>query len=309
MLFIGLVAGRYMVDWVNRHFYFDIRSFIFFHRTTYFSSKILEHLGGQPYWQFEKKQGAFERAQALGYKAFAKANAEVDELFIESVKQITAAHGTPILLAIAGATAAGKTEIVERLTRAFEQDGQQTTSIELDNFFTDRDQREARGIDSRGKEAMHFSLFLKSLEYLTHGKSVRTPRYNFIDGTSSHDLEGNLKPGCTPVEIQPANIIFMEGNFPFLIEEVQHRIDIKVVYLTEDAIRLKRKWKRDMDYRKKYEPTYFRNRYFKEQFIMAEVAYRPQMEVCDMLVDTTGAALWITPEIAKLLDKRQEVLP
>ena len=54
-------------------------------------------------------------------------------------------------------------------------------------------------------------------------------------------------------------------------------IGIKVVYLTDDAIRLKRKWKRDIDYRKKYEPTYFRNRYFKDQFIMAEIAYRPQI--------------------------------
>jgi hypothetical protein len=79
-------------------------------------------------------------------------------------------------------------------------------------------------------------------------------------------------------------------------------IGIKVVYLTDDPVRLKRKWKRDIDYRKKYEPTYFRNRYFKDQFIMAEFAYRPQMSMCDIVVDTTGAALWTTPEIAEILD-------
>jgi uridine kinase len=89
-----------------------------------------------------------------------------------------------------------------------------------------------------------------------------------------------------------------------LIEEISHLIGIKVVYLTDDPVRLKRKWKRDIDYRKKYEPTYFRNRYFKDQFIMAEFAYRPQMEVCDMVVDTTGAALWTTPEVAKILSKK-----
>jgi hypothetical protein len=65
---------------------------------------------------------------------------------------------------------------------------------------------------------------------------------------------------------------------------------------------LKRKWKRDIDYRKKYDLNYFRNRYFKEQFIMAEIAYRPQMKLCDMTVDTTGAALWATPEIKRILD-------
>jgi len=74
-----------------------------------------------------------------------------------------------------------------------------------------------------------------------------------------------------------------------------------VVYLTDDHVRMKRKWKRDIDYRKKYEPTYFRNRYFKDQFLMAHNCLLPQMEVCDILVDTTGAALWVTAEIAKIL--------
>jgi hypothetical protein len=36
---------------------------------------------------------------------------------------------------------------------------------------------------------------------------------------------------------------------------------------------------------------------------MAQIAYLPQMETCDMTVDTTGAALWTTPEIAAILRK------
>jgi len=95
----------------------------------------------------------------------------------------------------------------------------------------------------------------------------------------------------------------MEGNFPFLLPEIAYLIDIKVVYLTDDDIRLKRKWKRDMDYRKKYDLMYFLNRYFREQFIMAEEIYRPQMMLCDMVVDTTNAAIWLTPEILQVLEK------
>ena len=57
-----------------------------------------------------------------------------------------ASRGTPILLAIAGPTAAGKTEIVERLRQAFEQEGKKIAAIEMDNFLTDRDYREAKGI-------------------------------------------------------------------------------------------------------------------------------------------------------------------
>jgi uridine kinase len=278
MLFIGLVTGAYEETWVNEHFYFDVRGFFFLHRTAYFTETVLAHLGGQPFKKFEQSQKAFERLQDVGYKAFREANADVDQLFIESVHKLIASRGIPILLAVAGPTAAGKTEIVERLRADVEGAGQRTMSIELDNFLTDRDYREEKGIFTQGKEALHFELFKQSLKDITNGKRILIPRYDFVYATSSHDLDGTLKPGCVPIEIEPANIIFIEGNFPFLIDEVARLIGIKVVYLTDDPVRLKRKWKRDIDYRKKYEPTYFRNRYFKDQFIMAE-SYRPRWKV------------------------------
>ena len=301
MLFAGLVTGKYPEEWVKTHFYFDVRGFYFLHRTVYFTEKVLAHFDGKPYKLFEQRQKRFEGRQAVGYKDFKEANAETDELFIEIVKKLIATKGTPILLAIAGPTAAGKTEIVARLRSSFEQAGQKVTSIEMDNFLTDRDYRELKGIHTLGKEAIHFELFKKSLKDITQGKGISIPRYDFVFATSSHDLNGNLKLGGVPIELEPADIIFIEGNFPFLIEEVVHLIGIKVVYLTDDPIRLKRKWKRDIDYRKKYEPTYFRNRFFKDQFLMAQKCYQPQLEVCDIAVDTTGAAVWVTPESLKIL--------
>jgi len=280
-----------------------VRGFFFLHRTQYFTDKVLAHLGGKPYRQFEPRQKAFANFQGVGYRDFMAANAELDALFIECVRKLIAVRGIPIVLAIAGPTAAGKTEIVERLREAFEADGQQAASIELDNFLTDREYREEKGIFTQGKQALHFELFKQSLVDLTQGKKITIPRYDFVYATSSHDLNGQLKPDGIPIEIEPADIIFIEGNFPFLIQEVARLIGIKVVYLTDDPVRLKRKWKRDIDYRKKYEPTYFRNRYFKDQFIMAEIAYRPQMESCDIVVDTTNGALWLTPESSSAVSK------
>lgn len=303
MLLVGLATGQYSPDWVKDHFYFDVRGFYFLTRITYFTDAVQAHFGGRPYKSYEERQRKFVRSQSLGYKEFKEANAEVDRLLLEIVATLVAVKGTPILIAIAGGTAAGKTEIVERLRASFEKDEKRTTSIELDNFFTDREYREAKGIDSLGKQAYHFPLFLQSLEDILRGKKIQIPRYDTIEATSSHDLEGKLKPGCTPIEIEPAEIIFIEGNFPFLLPEVAHLIGIKVVYLTDDAIRLKRKWRRDIDYRKKYDPTYFRNRYFKDQFLMAQKCYIPQMQICDLIVDTTGAALWATHEMIELLGR------
>jgi uridine kinase len=303
MLFVGLVTGMYLPEWVCKHFYFDIRSFIFLHRTQYFTDRVKAYFGGHPYRSFEEKQKCFEPELQIGYKEFKEANHEVDQFLTQSVQKMIAARGTPTLLAIAGATAAGKTEIVERLVEAFQYAGQKTTSIEMDNFFLDRDYREAKGFYSHGKEALHFGLFLQALDDITHHKKILTPRYNFLDGSSSHALTGYLKPGCEPVTVEPADVIFIEGNFPFLLEEVSHLIGIKVIYQTDDPIRLKRKWRRDMDYRKKYDISYFRNRYFREQFIMAQEVFLPQLEICDMAVDTTAAAVWVTPETARILEK------
>lgn len=305
MLFVGLVTGEYDTEWLERYFYFDVRGFFFLVRTEYFTQEVLRHFDGKPYIRFTQGQRSFDHLQGMGYREFKQANLEVDTRFIEYVLRLIDYKKTPILLAIAGPTAAGKTEIVERLTDTLVHDGRRVTSIEMDNFLTDRDYREAHGIDSEGRLALHFDLLKQALSEITQGKQVSIPRYDFVKATSSHDISGNLKPNGVPIEVEPADIIFMEGNFPFLLEEIVDLIGIKIVYLTDDPVRLKRKWRRDMDYRKKYDLNYFRNRYFKDQFIMAQVAYIPQLELCDMAVDTTGAAIWVSRETADILNGRK----
>lgn len=297
MLFVGLVTGAYSADWINAHFYFDPRSFNFYVNSTYLTPEIKAHLGGNPYKQFEQKQKSFEALHEVGYQDFKSANQEVDQCFIDIVLKLISKKGVPVILAIAGPTAAGKTEIVDQLRERFEQNHQKIAAIELDNFLTDRDGREANGVGSFGKAALHFELFQACIKDILSGKKITTPRYDFIDGTSSHDLCGTLKPGRESVEIEPADIIFLEGNSPFLLPEIAPLIGIKVVYITADAVRLKRKWRRDIDYRKKYDPCYLRNRYFREQAPMAIKNYQPQLNACDIFVDTTNAAVWLTPQI------------
>ncbi len=300
MLFVGLVRKKYPLRWVNLHFYFDIRGFFFLPRTVYFTEEVLIHFGDKPYKQFPRKQRGLERFQGVGYRDFKEANSEIDRAFVALVKELIDRRGTPILITLAGPTAAGKTEITERLFNILNQAGKKITTIEVDNFLLDREYRDDKPM---GKESTHFDMFINCLAEILKGKKVFIPRYDFVNATSSHDLDGNLKVGCTPLEIEPADIIFMEGNFPFHIQELSNLIGINAVYLTDDPIRLKRKWKRDIDYRKKYDPSYFRNRYFRTQFLRAQDIYLPLMQVCDIVVDTTGAALWVTPQTMKHLNQ------
>ena len=296
MLMAGLVYKRYTGAWVNRFFYFDIRGFYFLPRTVYFTEAGLAHFDGKPYHQFEPRQKRFDTVQDLGYLDFQEANAEIDQAFIQLLDQLITIKGTPILVTLAGPTAAGKTEITERLLDYFMKAGKKTTTIEMDNFLMDREFREGKSID---KTTIHFDLFMEALQEILQGKASAIPCYDSLDSTSSHDLQGNLRPGRHPLQVEPGDIIFLEGNFPFQIPEIRSMIHLMVIYLTDDPIRLKRKWKRDVDYRKTYDPAHFRNRYFVTQFLRADDCFRALIETSDVVVDTTGAALWITPEIVR----------
>lgn len=301
-LFVGLVSGDYPVPWINQHFYFDIRGFYFLCRTLYFTPGVLSHFNGKPYRSFGQLQAEFDRKQEIGYREFKEANRFVDQSFIEIILHLVKNSGTPVLIGIAGPTAAGKTEIVSRLKELFQATGMTVASLEMDHFFLDRDYREEHGLDSLGIEGFHQQMFIESLAQLKAGKRINMPCYDFIAGTSSHDLSGKLKEGRSPLNVEPGDIIFIEGNFPFLYPEIAQHINVKVVYLTDDDIRLKRKWRRDMDLRKKYDLNYYLNRYFREQFLMAEAVFIPQMEVCDLVVDTTGGCIWATRDVIKHLE-------
>lgn len=303
MIMVGLVIEEYPIEWINSQFYFDIRAFCFFIRTQYFNQRILNHFGDKPYFSFEPRQSQLESSQEIGYKEFKQANQEVDQAFLETINQLIQLRGTPIMLSLAGPTGAGKTEITERIRDYLQNQGLQITTIEMDNFYKDREFRDGKTHD---KNVIHFDFFINAMQDLLKGKSVSIPRYDFYLAISSHDLNGQLRPGQIPLTIKPAEVIFLEGNFPFHMQELSDLIRLRTVYMTDDPIRLKRKWRRDIDYRKKYDPVAFVNRYFRTQFIRAQEIYLPLMEVCDLVVDTTAARLWVVPAIQEELKKFQK---
>ena len=106
MLMVGLVNGKYPEVWVNKLFYFDIRGFYFAPRTVYFTEAGLSHFGRKPYHCFEQRQKLFDDFQDIGYFDFQEANAEVDQVFIQLIQDLIKIKGVPILITLAGPTAA-----------------------------------------------------------------------------------------------------------------------------------------------------------------------------------------------------------
>lgn len=304
ILMVGLVKEEYPIDWVNAHFYFDTRSFCFFFRTKYFSPETLKHFGNQPLFAFDQKQIQFDHVQEIGYKEFKNANQEIDQALIKILNQVLTVKGSPLLITLAGPTGSGKTEIAERIHNYFAMNNHRLTTIEMDNFYKDREFRDAKPY---GPHVIHYDLFIKAMQDILAGKSIDIPRYDFYQALSSHDLDGNLRDGKTSIHIEPADIIFLEGNFPFYLPDFDKLIGLRIVYLTDDPIRLKRKWRRDIDYRKKYDPVGFVNRFFRTQFLRAKEIYVPLMKVSDLVVDTTAAKLWLTPELANEIHISEKV--
>ena len=299
-IFVGLAYELYPLNWVDRYFFFDVRSFVFFIRTAYLTAPIRQRFGGTPYRSFEAKQALLDNMFEVGYKDFAQANEEIDLAFIRVLNSLISTSKKPLLLTVVGPTASGKSEITARLLHSFSSAGFSCTSVEMDNFYKDRVFRDGRATDAA---VIHYPLFIESLNALLQGKEAEIPRYDFIKATSSHDLDGLLRPGQSTHTIQPADIIILEGNFPFHIPEIARLINLKIVYFADDPIRLKRKWKRDVDFRKKYDPHYLVNRYFRTQFQRNQEIYQPMMQCCDIIVDTSNAQLWLHPDMqAQLAD-------
>jgi len=300
-LFAGILYNKFDLHWIDKYFYFDVRGFLFLPRTIYFTKKILKHLGNKPFLEFKKRQSNFDTYHGIGFKDFKKANKEIDNNLVTIIKNLTNNNGTPIIIALAGPTAAGKTEFSEYLQNFFIKNKKTISIVEMDNFFLDREYREKIGAGSMSKDSIHFEQLKKSLMDLKQGNNSIIPKYDFVNAISSHDSNGNLKENATTLLIKPADVIYIEGNFPFLFDEIIPLIDLKVFYLTDDPIRLKRKWKRDIDLRKKYDPNYLCNRYFRTQFLKAELCYRTQLEICDVAVDTTQACIYVSKETKAIL--------
>ncbi len=99
------------------------------------------------------------------------------------------------LVLIAGPSSSGKTTFSKRLAIQLLAFGLRPFTLELDNYFVDREQtpRDEEGnFDFEALEAINLPLFNAHLLQLIEGEEVRMPRFDFVIGKSVEGSSGRL---------------------------------------------------------------------------------------------------------------------
>jgi uridine kinase len=140
-------------------------------------------------------------------------------------EEIASRQGQVRLVLIAGPSSSGKTTFSKRLSIQLLANGLRPFSLEMDNYFVDREKtpRDEQGqYDYESLGALDVPLFNRDLLRLQNGEEVTLPRYNFRTG---------LREIGDKVRLQPDHVILVEGIHglnPNLVPDIPPEISYRV---------------------------------------------------------------------------------
>ena len=144
--------------------------------------------------------------------------------------EIASRQGQVRLVLVAGPSSSGKTTFSKRLGIQLLANGLRPFSLELDNYFVNRDDTprdEKNEYDYESLGALDVPLFNRDLLRLHNGEEVTLPRYNFHTG---------MRERGESVRLRPDHVIIVEGIHglnpnlvPDLPPEVSYRIYVSAL--------------------------------------------------------------------------------
>ena len=140
---------------------------------------------------------------------------------------------TPIMLAIAGDSATGKTTITKGLVEALGPD--RITSICVDDYHKfDREERKNLPFTPLHPDANYMDVMEQHLQLLALGHPILKPVYNHKDGTLGR-----------PVEVEPREFVIIEGLLPLHSKRARTCFDATVYLDPPEQVRYEWKIARD----------------------------------------------------------------
>lgn len=146
----------------------------------------------------------------------------------------------PIIIAIAGGSASGKSTVVQEVVDRLKS--VDVTVICHDDYYKDQsdlsmEERIKTNYDH--PSSLDNDLFVSHLHLLMDGKEIKKPIYNF-----------KLHNRCPEtITIQPTKVIFIEGILVLEEKKIRDCADVKIFVKSDEDIRFIRRLKRDINER------------------------------------------------------------
>lgn len=142
-----------------------------------------------------------------------------------------------LIIGIAGGSGSGKTTVVKAITESLNK---KVAVISQDSYYNDSSHipvEDRKQINFDHPDAIDWDLLCQQLSELKAGKTIHQPVYSYITCTRSKD---------DTVEIQPADVIIVEGILIFSVAKLRKLLDIKIFVDAEPDDRLMRIIYRDI---------------------------------------------------------------
>lgn len=143
----------------------------------------------------------------------------------------------PILIAVAGGSASGKTTVVEKIISKL--DSKDITVIKHDDYYKDLTHltlEERYKVNFDHPSSLDNDLFYSQLKDLVNNKSIDKPTYDFVAHNRSNVTE----------QIEPTKIILTEGILVLDDERIRDLAAIKIFVESDDDVRFIRRLLRDI---------------------------------------------------------------
>jgi uridine kinase len=142
-----------------------------------------------------------------------------------------------LVVGIAGGTASGKTTVARKIHEALSPS--RVVLIDQDSYYKDLKHLsldERREVNFDHPDAFDTELLVHHLKTLKAGVPIKKPQYDFVTSMRRDDL----------TEVNPADIILIEGILVLHIEQVRRELDLRIFVDAEDDVRIIRRLTRDI---------------------------------------------------------------
>jgi len=183
----------------------------------------------------------------------------------------------PIVIGIAGGTGSGKTTLINRIKKEFNDE---ITILSHDFYYKENshlpfEEREKLNYDH--PNSFDTSLMVEHIKQLKKGKAVERPVYDFV----IHNRRTET------VKVDPAKVIIVEGILIFENKDLLELFDIKVFIDTDADVRIIRRIQRDVRERGRNLDSVI-NQYLTTVKLMHEEFVEPSKKNADIIIPEGG---------------------